>query len=164
MSNSIQTTSFDYNYHSAQKHGNNNYGEYVRHNIDIYNKIGGFDAVYQTSGSYDYNDYSCPSPELSLSKDGGTDRVLCIIDGLCQSDIDALQNDQEAMEELIEKINNNQIKTLADIQNYYDAINENLISAKAEFESIIDNLELSNDIDDYSECEETGLLTMKEKA
>jgi hypothetical protein len=124
----IETTDFESNYHDSQKAGNSTYGEYMLHNIDVYNKIivDGAElwAVYQTGQSYDHNDYDCPSPDLALSEDGGTSKVLTKIDRLYESDFD----DEEAIMEALEEVKGlcPVIDSVEKLKAVYDALNGNL--------------------------------------
>lgn len=159
MSISITTTSFDSNYHSSQKAGSNNTDDYVLHNVDIFNTIEfcghTFHAVYQTAQSYYHNDYSSPSAKLGLSVDGGCDQVL--IDIWNEGDFDnSVESDVEEFLHNLEEEYSLEL-TLENLRDVYTAIADNQTYANAHLTA----LELSDDLDDYIEDEETNLLELK---
>ena len=119
----VTTTDFEYNYHYSEKHGNNNEPDYIRHNLDIYNELMGFSAVYQSGQSYYHGDYSLPSTKVELSDGGGTDPVLLKVNALYESDIDNMSN--EDMNEFIESLNCTSIKTREDVRTVYLELMDN---------------------------------------
>lgn len=155
----ISTTSFDYNYHSSQKAGNYTHGEYVFHNIDVFNiiNVNGVElhAVYQCGMSYDYNDYNCPSQNLALSEAGGTSEVLVIIDQLYESDFE----DESTILETLKKVEElcPVIDSVEKLKAVYDALNDN----RPSLSEFLDPDEYTDNFDDYIEDESTGLLTLK---
>lgn len=150
----ITTSSFDYNYHNSIIAGNRPHGFYVLHNIDVFNTIRVDDvelsAVYQTGIDYYYNDYDCPSPNLSLSENADTSDVLIILNNLVESDF---ENDEyinerlEEVQELCQVINS--VDKLLDV---YHALNDN-VPILAEF---LDTDIYTDNIDDYIKDEESG--------
>ena len=154
----ISTTSFDYNYHNAQKAGSSTHGRYVLHNIDVYNviNVNGIElqAVYQCGVSYNYNDYDCPNPNLALSEDGGTSKVLTKINRLYESDFE----DKELIIETLEEVKElcSVIDSVEKLKGVYDALNDN----KPTLSDFLDPAEYTNNFDDYIE-DESGLLTLK---
>lgn len=157
----ITTTQFDHNYNNSQKAGNAFCGFYVFHNIDVFNviNIDGIElhAVYQCGMSYDYNDYNCPSPNLALSKDGGTSEVLAKIDRLYESDFE----DEESILETLEEVKDlcHVIDSIKKLKAVYDALNDN----KPTLSDFLDPDEYTDDFDDYIEDEASGLLTLKKR-
>jgi len=95
----IKASLFEQNTHETQKAGNNLYGYYKLHNLDVYNVITidnkEYQAVYQTGQSFLHNDYNCPDPDLAMSTEGGASHELYLISYMYESDFndDAILND-----------------------------------------------------------------------
>lgn len=124
----ITVTDFDCNYHGCEIHESSNTPAYVRHNIDVYNEVLGLSAVYQNAQHYYHSNYSTPSTEFELSKDGGTDNALMIINALDVEDIDGFTEDDVA--QVIKDIYHDSIKTKADIYAVHAALKKNNIKAQ----------------------------------
>jgi hypothetical protein len=120
----IQTTAFDSKYHGSQKTGNN----HVLHNIDVYNTIiidnMEFQAVYQCGQSFIGDNYNNPNRELELSEDGGTSKVLLLVDRLYKSDFENNAGIAESLAEVMELCP--LINTVEKLEALYDALNDNL--------------------------------------
>ncbi len=156
----ISTTLFDYNYHYSQKAGNSTHGRYMLHIIDVYNviNIDGIElhAVYQCGISYDYNDYNCPSPNLELSEEGGTSKVLVIIDQLYESDFEDEESILETLEEVKELCY--VIDSIEKLKAVYDVLNDNIPTLT----NFLDPNEYTDNFDDYIEDNEGyGYLILK---
>lgn len=124
----IKITPFDYNWHSAKKHESSTMPAYVRHNMDVYNEINGLGAVYQSGLSRYNDDYSLPAKEFELSIHAGTDNALVVINGFTTEDIDGFT--ESDMVQVIEDINEDFIKTKADIYVIHAALMQNNIDAQ----------------------------------
>lgn len=155
----IITTAFDSQYHYTERKGNNHFGDYVRHNLDAFNtiKVDAFamDAVYQTGCSFDYGDYNCPSPKLELSADGGTHAALIRINEFSERDFIDEPLDAETIAEFAELCP--PCDTLEKMHQLYNALNDNL----PQVQDFLDTNTYSDDLNDYSEDEETNVLTPK---
>lgn len=126
----VTVSSFDYNYHFSE-----NCGDYVRHVVDVYNEVElkgvRFSAVYQTGISLIAGDYSKPDPELELSMDGGSSRVLVVVDKMVESDF----NDDDRIHYYLKECDHEYIKTVGDLWALYAALSNNEISANNYLES-----------------------------
>lgn len=157
----ISATPFSCTYHHSTKAGNHLHGKYVLHHIDVYNEIIIGDvvlqAVYQSGISYQYNDFSCPNPELELSEAGGTDKTLIKINELYESDFD----DEELISEKLEGINElcPIIDNVEKLFQLYVALNDN----KPDLSDFLDPEKYTDNYEDYVEDESTGVLTLKDK-
>lgn len=118
------TTDFDHNYHNSEKNSSSNMGEYVRHNLDVYNEFFGLSAVYQNGQSYYHGDYSLPSTKVELSADGGTDSKLIKINELCAEDFEK-ESHTDYLHELIEELAFDDVKTIADLHEVYIDLMDN---------------------------------------
>lgn len=116
-----RATDFDHNYHYSEKHSSSNMPEYVRHNLDVYNEVNGLSAVYQTGQSYYHGDYSLPSTEVELSRDGGTDTKLIKVNELSESDFD----DEKCVEYIKELTEELGLESVDDLHNFYLALMDN---------------------------------------
>ena len=133
----IITTDFDHNYHNSEKHSSSNVPEYVRHNLDVYNEFMGMSAVYQNGQSYIHGDYSTPSTKVELSADGGTDSNLIKLNELYAEDFEN-EDCVEHLQELIEELALNEVKTIADLHEVYIDLMDNNSRA----EQYADNLDI----------------------
>ncbi|BCE02932.1 hypothetical protein [Marinicellulosiphila megalodicopiae] len=143
----ISTTSFDHNYHNSKVVSSNFSSDYVLHQADIFCdiEIGDqtFCAMFQAGNGYLGNDYSRPDPKFTISVDGGADRVLELIDQICESDFD----DSDLKDEL-EEINEycEAIKTKNDLFEVWTVLRDLTIDAN--------NITLaSNDPEDWIQDE-----------
>lgn len=88
----ISKSQLDYEYHRTKVVSSNLAGDYVIHQADIFCNITineqTFQAVFQAGNSYLFNDYSLPCPKFEISREGGADELLEIIDCLYESDFD----------------------------------------------------------------------------
>lgn len=137
----VTTTRFNYNYHDMQTHESSNMPAYVRHNIDVYNEVLGLSAVYQNAQNYYHGDYSTPTTDFELTRDGGTDAALMTINQLTVEDIDNFTESDVA--QVIEDLYHDSIKTKADIYAIHAALIKNNVAAQA-FATSIEELH-SND-------------------
>lgn len=133
----VIATDFDHNYHNSEKRSSNNVPEYVRHNLDVYNEFMGMSAVYQNAQSYIHGDYSTPSTQVELSLDGGTDSKLIKLNELYAKDF---ENEKyiEYLQELIEELALDDVKTIADLHEVYI----NLIDNNSRAQQYADNLDI----------------------
>ena len=159
----ISSTSFEFNYYSSQKAGNWTHGEYILHNVDVWNEIviegERFTAMYQTGMSYDYNDYNCPCPKLEISEDGGSHPLIVLIDNLWECDFeengDTIKEALEAAQQHCKSIN-----TVDDLHELYDFLRSDQLGNASDY--VPDEFQ-SDNLDDYEADEETGDLIPKEK-
>lgn len=154
----ITREEFEFKHHSFEKAKIIGYKEYVYHDLDAWNKIiiddVEFYAFYQTGLYYEYDNYNCPTNDLSLS-DCNTSKELLIIDKLYEDDIfNNTEDAQEALEELIEMGSN--IDTLDKMLEVKEFLNDNRPYSAIDF---IDDLGHSDDIKNYNE-DEDGFLTL----
>lgn len=88
----ISFTEFESVYEYSEKVGNRTHGEYVRHNIDVFNYMiigeNKFFCSYQTGVGYEYNDYDCPTTDLEYSEHAGGHDFVTLLDSLYESDFD----------------------------------------------------------------------------
>lgn len=120
----IVATDFDYNYHYSEKHSSSTVPEYVRHNLDVYNEFMGMSAVYQNAQSYIHGDFSTPSTKVELSADGGTDSSLIKLNELYAEDFEK-ESCTEYLQELIEELALDDVKTIADLHEVYIDLMDN---------------------------------------
>lgn len=140
----IEISAFESNFHSARKIETNTRPCYIFANIDVWNTltIGGDThcAMYQAGMDYLGNDYSCPSPKLELSGEGGASDLLVLVNDLWSSDFD-----DDSIAESVEKAHEmcKAIKNKADIWQLYEILMDNApeISHYLPFDSDSDNLE-----------------------
>ena len=157
----IQTTPFDYEYHGSTKRGNYTYGDYVLHEISVYNTITVDDvemwAVYQTGVTYDYSDYNCPSPVLQMSCNGGANKGLEILDDLGDDPWDEL--DEDYINKILDYVNSycSVIYTVDKLKELHEAVIKN----RPELSDFLDPDIYTDDPDDYYEDEDTGQLIPK---
>ena len=138
-------TDFDYNYHNSEKHSSSNVSEYVRHNLDVYNEFMGMSAVYQNAQSYIHGDYSTPSTQVELSADGGTDSKLIKLNELYAEDFEK-ETCTEYLQELIEELALDDIKTIADLHEIYIDLMDNNSRAQ----QYAKNLDITPDFIDFN--------------
>ena len=118
------STDFDYNYHNSEKHSSSKVSEYVRHNLDVYNEFMGMSAVYQNGQSYIHGDHSTPSTKVELSDLGGTDPKLLKLNELYAEDFES-EDYVKYMQELIEELALDDVKTIADLHKVYIDLMDN---------------------------------------
>ncbi|SGZ02118.1 hypothetical protein [Moritella viscosa] len=158
IENDIKTTLFTSNVKCSERRGNKSHYEYVYHDVDILNvfQIGdlSFDAMYQTGMYFDRNDYDCPTNKLSLSDSDCTDDFLIKIDKFCEVDFDHMNEEDEV--ELIEELKEycNKIESIECIYKIWYVLRDNQHDANFELSS----LDLSDDLSDFKEDEDTGYL------
>lgn len=132
----VKTTKFDYNYHYSQWFGN---CEYLFHNVDIYNVIQfkglELSAVYQAGQSFLQGDFNRPAAEVELSSEGGTDRILTIVNQMYESDFD---ND-EYVAYYIKEINDDMISTKDELLSLYQVLMDNNSEAKHFYDEVFDD-------------------------
>lgn len=155
----ITTTDFEHNFHGHVIHSSRNGGDYVRHEVDIYNTVCCLDAVYQNGLSYLGNDYDRPDPRLQLSPDGGADERLVTVDQLTESELDALK-DSEDLAEFLEEVSLDGIDSWESLAALFGELRDNEHAANI----YLRNLEFSDDVDDYVRDEEEYFATLKVSA
>lgn len=121
--NTNRRSAFNYNYHFSETHSSKSMPEYVRHNMDIYNKVDGLSAVYQNGQRHYHGNLATPSIEYELSEYGGTDKVLIAVNKLSAVQINALSDAD--VEEFITEIDYDGFNTKADILSLHSALMEN---------------------------------------
>jgi len=123
--------------------------QYIYNNVDIFNTINIDDVdyipVYQTGMYYEMNDINCPTNNIELSEEGGTDEMLLVINDV---DID----DKEA----IELIGRQYALTEREISNIKTVLMYNTFEA----EKVLLELGLSDDVTNYK-LDEDELLVSK---
>lgn len=134
----IIATDFDHNYHYSEKHDEGLSTEYTRHLIDVYNEINGLSVVYQNGMSFYNNDYSTPSTKVELSADGGTDPKLLKLNELYAEDFEN-EDYVEHLQELIEELALDDVKTIADLHEVYIDLMDNNSRAQ----QYADNLDIT---------------------
>lgn len=140
----IETTPFSITNHGSQIVKSSNYGTYMLHNVDVSNEIicngRRFTAIYQTSCSYMGNEYGAPSKELELSVEADSHQFLTVIEEQAVGEVDG-----EEVEWFREIGGFIKLKE-EDVYAIYEVLKSNLKQAKKAFEE----LELSNDVKDWS--------------
>jgi hypothetical protein len=157
----ITATPFESSHHHSVRAGNNEYGHYVLHVLDVYNLLivegESLTAVYQTGCSFLHNEHSCPNPKLELSENGGASKALLIIDSLYESDFDNEEEMLGALEKLAEVLP--AINAVEKLRELYDALNSN----KPCLHDYLSPGWDSDDLDDYAQ-DGQGLLHRKEES
>ena len=138
-------TDFDHNYHNSEKHSSSNVSEYVRHNLDVYNEFMGMSAVYQNGQSYIHGDYSTPSTKVELSAVGGTDSKLIKLNELYAEDFEK-ETCTEYLQELIEDLALDDVKTIADLHEVYIDLMDNNSRAQ----QYAENIDITPDFIDFN--------------
>ena len=129
--NKISRESFKHDYFDSQEYFDPQLGEhYIRHNINVYNKLkfkdSVFDAMYQTGCSFRYGDYTLPSNELELSVNDRTDRTLIEVSRLSNNDL----QDELSINNIINFLNCPSIENKEDLIVLFNALKQNLEMAK----------------------------------
>jgi len=130
----ISHSEFESNYHDSRKCGGNTHSEYLYHNVDVFTtlKINDeeYQVIYQEGQGFYNNDYSMPYEDICLSEEGGTDRIIILIDRIgCE--LEELE-DKEAKELLSD---NNIDFSVEDARKIYEYICE-ILNPDADLEYI----------------------------
>ena len=146
---------FDHQYFDSQRYFDNEAQEqYLRHNVNVYNQINHngvvFDAMYQTGNSFRNNDYSLPSEELELSYTDSTDKVLIEVSQLNACDLES----DSSVQNIIEYLQCDSIRHKDDLVTMFNLVQQNLVAAKAYFDSLEFNIVISNAFNEGGESAE----------
>lgn len=141
----IETTPFDHVYFNSEKHYLAN-KEYVRHNVNVYNKITfkveSFHAVYQTGQSYYHKDISAPRQALELSDE--SDASLVILNGYYEEYLESLNEEELEFE----------LERLAE----WGLLLENKDELLAVYDCLMENNSKVGNASDYVEDDEVILI------
>ena len=145
VSSRVERGSFDHDYFDSQEYFDNQLGEqYIRHNINIYNKLMfkgvSFDAMYQTGCSFRHGDYTLPCNTLELSVDDRTDRTLIEVSRLTHADL----NDEDSVENIINFLGCPSVENKDDIIELMTALEDNLRASRAYLERLDIDLVINN--------------------
>ena len=118
----ISSTKFEVEYGDVKEEGSNTHGFSNFQCISVSNciKIGErqFDAVYQTGGTYDFEDLNHPAMKLELCQEAGTDGLLYKISGIYIEDFEKDDVMQETLEVILTTYDTAEtgIKTVSDLK------------------------------------------------
>lgn len=141
----VSCGNFKHDYFDSQEYFDHQLGEqYIRHNINIYNKLSfkdiTFDAMYQTGCRFRHGDYTLPCNNLELSIDDRTDRTLIEIS---QLSIDDMQDDI-SVKNIINFLRCPSVDSKEDLVELFNALQQNLADAKAYLASLDIDWVMSN--------------------
>lgn len=145
VSSRVERGSFDHDYFDSQEYFDNQLGEqYIRHNINIYNKLMfkgvNFDAMYQTGCSFRHGDYTLPCNTLELSVDDRTDRTLIEVSRLTHADL----NDEDSVENIINFLGCPSVENKDDIIELMSALEDNLRESRDYLDMLDIDLVINN--------------------